>query len=450
MGIRKLALQILIGGRGAERRDRTGQQSWGLALLAKVVVATLALAGLASIGWAQPAWASQHALSVLLDYADSGAGRADLFYEFGAPFNPKKRTVLLVADGQQFYVQPGAAARLQKQLFGPNVNVVGLVTRGSTPAFVKATLGPDGKVDWARAWRLFNSMQWIEDIESVRRAVVGDAQIMLYGRSGGAYLVHQYLAAHAEHVSRAFTQSPVNPIIARDLGIRLDRFWDHLGRTNPELQPILAAALKRRSDESIRMLLALQRQHFFVPQEQETAERARLIRAFDDGDDGTYFAMLKAYQVEDVMTLLNSNDSIPQNVRVLELIGPSGEFEAPTAPVSPLIDPQKSFAAGLIALEQAGRIRVAPFDFAPAHRAKTEVFILAAREDEAVDYRTTIAFAYAYPHVELFIADDNHTFLKMSGAGADGQLIRAFFTAGLGSKTLDQELKAAGIYRWKE
>src|ERR1700722_18799854 len=139
MGIRKLALRILIGGRRAERRDRTGQQSSGLRILAKMVVATLALAGLASIGRAQPASASQHALSVPLDYADSGAGRADLTYEFGEPFNPKKRTVLLVADGQQFYVQPGAAARLQKQLFGPDVNVVGLLTRGSTPAFVKAT-----------------------------------------------------------------------------------------------------------------------------------------------------------------------------------------------------------------------------------------------------------------------------------------------------------------------
>jgi pimeloyl-ACP methyl ester carboxylesterase len=339
---------------------------------------------------------------------------------------------------------------LQHDLFGPDINVVGLITRGTTPAFVKAALAPDGKTDWLRAWRIFNAGQWIEDIDSVRRAVVGKSTVMLYGRSGGAYLVHQYLAAHGNHVSRAFTQSAVNPLIARNLGIRLDRFWESLGQTDPALQPVLLDALRRRPEERVRMLLALQRQHFFVPQDQEPAERGRLIKAFAGGDDKTYAEFLQAYQVGDVTKLLASDEAIPQNVRVLELVGPSGEFESPAAPVSPLIDPQKEFAGPLIALEHAGKIAAPSFDLGPAHRIGTEVFILAARQDEAVDYRTSVALAYAYPHQAIFIANDNHTFLQLSHAGEDARLVRTFFTGGLHGVALASELKAADRYRWRE
>ncbi|HEY1605717.1 MAG TPA: alpha/beta fold hydrolase [Allosphingosinicella sp.] len=389
-------------------------------------------------------------LSVPLDHGRPAAGSARLDYEFGARFDPRKPTVIMVADGQQFYVRKGAMPAFQQSLFGPGVNVVGLVTRGTTPAFVAATLGPGGKPDWQRAWRIFNADQWIADIDALRRALVGNGKVMLYGRSGGAYLVHQYLAVHGDHVSRAFTQSPVNPEIVRDLDIGLDRFWKTLGAESPELQPMLVDLLKRRPGERTRILITLQRQHFFVPADRLKDERAKLIRALAAGDEGAYAQARKDYQVDDVMALLASNDSIPQNVRVLELIGPSGAFDAPEAGVSPLIEPQRNFAAPLIELEKAGRIPPPHFDLEALHRVRTEVFVLAAREDEAVDYRTTIALAYSYPHHRLFVADDNHTFARISGGGEDGKLIRAFFAGGLDSPRLAAALKAAAPYRWNE
>jgi hypothetical protein len=198
------------------------------------------------------------------------------------------------------------------------------------------------------------------------------------------------------------------------------------------------------------MLLALQRQHFFVPEDHEADERRRLILAFANGHDATYADLLKKYQVGDITALLESNAAIPQNVRVLELIGPSGEFESPSAPVSPLIDPQKTFAAPLIALEHEGRISDAPLDLRRARTLRTELFVLAAREDEATDYRTSIALAYSYPRHLIFIANDNHTFLKLAGDGEDGRLIRAFFAGGLQSPGLQAELAAADRYRWRE
>jgi pimeloyl-ACP methyl ester carboxylesterase len=389
-------------------------------------------------------------IPVPLDYSHASLGSARLTYELGAPFDRTKATVFVIADGQQFYVQKGAMAALQQKLFGPEVNVVGIVTRGTTPAFIKAALGPDGKPDWQRAWTIFNSNQWIGDIERVRRAVVGRATIMLYGRSGGAYLVHQYVAQHGDHVSRAFTQSPVNPQIIRQLHISLDNFWSTLSRQSPELQPVLLDALERRPEEHTRILLTLQRQHFYVPDDQLKTERERLIRAFASGDNRTYAQFRKDYEVDGVIRLLASRNSVPQVVRVMELIGPTGAFDQPNAPVSPLIGPQRDFARELIALEKAGKIALPTFDLAALHRARAEVFILAARDDEAVDYRTSIALAYSYPHSVLFIARDNHNFANISRAGADAKLIQSFFVGGIGSKRLNAALVNAEQFRWSD
>lgn len=389
-------------------------------------------------------------LRVPLDYTHPAFGSATLTYELGAPFDPHKPTVIIVADGQQFFVRKGAVADFQRQLFGPGVNVVGIITRGTTPAFINSALGPNGKPDWGRAWRIFNSGQWIGDIESVRKALPGNGKIMLYGRSGGAYLVHQYLIVHGDHVSRAFTQSPVNPTIIRDLRISLDNFWTTLGHDSPELQPVLLGVLKRRPAERTQILLALQRQHFYVPADQLKAQREHLIRALAAGDDATFAKLRTDYEVDGVMSLMASNDSVPQIVRVLELIGPTGAFdEAASNGVSPLIEPQKAFAEPLLQLGRSGRLVPRPFDVAAPHRVQTAVFVLAAREDQAVDYRTTIALAYSYPHHLLFITDDNHTFARLSGAGMDAKLIKAFFLGGLGSRAMQDALHDAEPFRWR-
>jgi hypothetical protein len=391
-----------------------------------------------------------HTVRVPLDYEHPIEGSAELTYEFGARFDPAKPTVVVIADGQQFYVRAGSMPELQQRLFGTHVNVVGLITRGSTPAFIDATLN-EGKADWLKAWQVFNYNQWIGDIEVVRHAVVGNAQVMLYGRSGGGYLVHQYLAVHSEHVSRAFTQSPVNPVIVKQLGISLDRFWETLGHDSPRLQRLLLEVLNKRPQQRTQILLTLQRQHFYVPDEKLKKERARLIRALALNDDATYAALRRKYEVDDNVAVLKSRESIPQNVRVLELIGPSGSFdESSRAIVAPLIEPQREFVGELLKLQREGRIAAPSFDLAPLHSIATEVFVLAARDDEAVDYRTTIALAYSYPHHRLFIANDNHNFAHVAGAGADAILAQAFFESGLASAAMEKALSETARFRWEE
>jgi hypothetical protein len=93
---------------------------------------------------------------------------------------------------------------------------------------------------------------------------------------------------------------------------------------------------------------------------------------------------------------------------------------------------------------------VPTFGLSAAHRLRTEIFVLAARWDEAVDYRTSIALAYIYPRHELFIADDNHLFSKLSAGGLHRRLVQTFLEHGLESAELRGVINSAQPYRWKE
>ena len=392
----------------------------------------------------------QRTLTVPLDHARPDSGRATLRYELGAPFDPARPTVLVIADGQQYYLQPGATAALQRDVFGERVNLVGILTRGSTPEFVQAALDPQGRPDWLKAWRIFNSSQWVEDIDAVRRAVAGDrGRVMLFGRSGGGYLVHQYLSRHGAHVSRAFTQSAVNPRLTRDLRLPIERFWDSLDRT---LQARLRDALAAEPPERrLTVLVTLQRQHFFVPAAELPAARAELIRALAARDADRLAQAVRDYQVDDVLELSRSTDALPQHVRVLELLFPAGAFsEEALGAVRPLIESQRHFLAPLLGLIEQGRIEAPSFDLTPAHGLDADVFVLASRWDEAVDYRTLIALAHAYPRQTLFIADDNHVFTRLDEQGARSRLIRAFFDGGPRSPAMAAALQEAETLRWRE
>jgi pimeloyl-ACP methyl ester carboxylesterase len=415
-------------------------------------ILTILCAGAPGLVLAQSTEGTTEAVTVPFVYEEPSLGHAQLKLDFGAPFQKNLPTVLVIADGQQYYVRPGAMKALQETTFGTGVNVVGIVTRGTTPSFIKASLDSAGKADWQKAWRIFNSHQWIEDIESARIALVGEnGSVFLYGRSGGAYLVHAYLTKYGAHVSRAFTQSAVNPYLNAELGITLDRFWSELGAQDPHLQTELETALRLHPEERLGILTVLQRQHFYVPGDKIDEARSRLIHSLASGDLALYKEARQDYEVDQIAAMAQSNDIIPQNVRVLELIGPSGAFtRLGDGRIYPLAETQAHAIQPLLDLQKAGKISLVPFDFMALHQCSTEVFLLAGRYDAAVDYRTSIALASQYPVHQLFIADDNHVFSTLASSGTSKKIIVAFFAGGIASPQLARTLLEAQGLRWKE
>jgi pimeloyl-ACP methyl ester carboxylesterase len=390
-------------------------------------------------------------IMVPFDHKSSAVpGTGPLYFQFGARFDASKPTVLIVADGQQYYVRKGSIAKMQKDLFGDAFNVVGIVTRGTTPEFIKAALDKDGRPDWMKAWIVFNSDQWVADIDAVRKNLVGEnGSIMLYGKSGGAYLVQHYLTKHGASVKRAFIESPFNPFISRELGIEIDTYWRDLGARDMHLQPILRKALEQKPEDRIRMLIALQRQHFYEPVDNLPEARRKLIRALAEGDTGHYKKCRKKYEVDAVMDLYAADEGIPQRVRIIEFFGPTGEFQRlGKEAVLPLVEQAHHFSKPLLALLDAGKIPAPTFDFAVNHRLETEVFLLGCAQDGAVDYRTTIAVAHTYPRHQLFIANDNHLLMAMVSDGSRNRILRAFLAEGPDSAAYQDALSAAQSHRW--
>ena len=400
---------------------------------------------------APPAAASalSRTIEVPIDHDDPASERAALYYELGSAFDSSKPTVFIVADAQQFYVRKGSVAELQESLFGSDFNVVGIVGRGSTEAFVERTQGADGLTDWTAAWRIFQSRQWIEDIDWVRRDLLGpDGTVMLYGRSGGAFLVHQYLAVHGRHVSRAFTQAPLNPFIVRELGLNSDKFWEEI--TPAERQQI-AKVLTDHPEKREDMIRTLQRQNFFHTVEELPTARHALISALAAGDEASYAKARRDYQVDSINELMNAPGGVAIRVRLFEFFEPSGaRARLADAKIYPDLENQRYLAAPLLSLVDTGKIMHPSFDSASLHKLDTEVFVLAGRHDHTADFRSLISLAAHYPRHALFVADDNHTFQKLGAVGHVRALQTSFLRYGLHSSQLQSAMQSTTSLRWQE
>jgi hypothetical protein len=145
-----------------------------------------------------------------------------------------------------------------------------------------------------------------------------------------------------------------------------------------------------------------------------------------------------------------SHDAIAQDVRVLELLYPSGAFQnMRPGMIYPLLESQAAFIQPLLDLVASGAITVPVRNVSAAHHMAGDVFVLAAYGDEAVDYRTSIALASEYPSHQLFIANDNHVFEAMDRFGVRSPLVRAFIVDGPRSARFGKALKAADTVRWR-
>ncbi|HKY33456.1 MAG TPA: hypothetical protein VJV23_13060 [Candidatus Polarisedimenticolia bacterium] len=411
-----------------------------------------AAAGILPAGPAvQPGMKVDLALPVPLDHDDPSFGWGTIRLESGAPFDPALPTVLVVADGQQFFLRAGRVASIQEETFGPGINVIGVIGRG-TSADILARLGEGPEVDWALAMRLFGSRQWIGDIESARRAVAGPAgRVHLYGVSGGALLAHQYLAAHPEGAASAVTA--VGPLRALEveLGLRHDRFWDELGEQDPRLRARLTRGLERSPADRAILIRLLQRQHFFVTPGRLPAERASLIEEMARGDAEALARRREAYQVDAVETMLAGPAGAPIRVRIYESIHPLlGSIDLFAGPVHPNAENEYHVALPLVEASRRQGFPPVSASLPAAGQVLAEVLMLAGRHDQTADYRTQIALAARYPNGRLLLLDDDHMLARAEGSGLLRRLVPAFLVHGPGSAAMKALEESIAGHRWRE
>jgi hypothetical protein len=380
-------------------------------------------------------------IQVPVDHGDPALGFFPLYYELGAPFDPNRPTVLVVTDAQQFYVRKGTVSRVQSEIFGPGLNVVGIPGRGTSDEILSQVVGEDGEVDWPLAYRLLKSSQWVEDIERVRRDLLGPgAPLMLYGRSGGGHLLHEYLVKYGGNVDRAFSQAACNAFLDAEYGLQSDRFWEEIGTYDPSLQEKLLQVLARRTNERPEIVQLFQRQNFFVSSSGIASARGALIEDLYEGQQERVTELRESYQVDAVQHVLKT----PIGVGIRDQVS---VFEDA---MHPDIENTFQIAQPLIQLRESGRLPALSMDFGALHKIQTEVFVLAARWDHTCDYRSQIALSSHYSPRTMFLADDGHMFDNINESHAYPSLVRAFLHHGVSSPETMDVLRRIDHLRWRE
>lgn len=368
-------------------------------------------------------------IPVPVDYSDPKAGTTTVSYELGAVFSPTKPTVFIITDAQQFYVRKGAVSTLQATLLDTSYNVVGILNRSNNDDLKNFVIDKSGNIDWRKAATVFSWQQYVNDINEVRKKLVGDSgHIYLYGQSGGGFLIHQFLSVYGQYVDKAFTAAAVNYSLDAEAGINHDKFWEQATRANPQFaekfKELIAGNLTGR--DLIAMLF--QRQHFFVQPDSLDAERNRLLNTLLANDTTAIRQYQQDYQVTAIRNFYTSPDGIPVRVRLFEFIFPLlKDFHLKADTLQPDLENLYYSSLPLIKAFKDQKNQPATMQFLSQHVLKTKVFILAGRWDHTADYRSQIALASTYPEHVLLIANDNHTFNALKNDGQYRKLILSFF-----------------------
>jgi pimeloyl-ACP methyl ester carboxylesterase len=391
-------------------------------------------------------------LKVPVDYADTSSGFTTIYYESGAPFSEKKPTVFVIADAQQFYVRKGAISQLQNSLFDSTFNVIGIIGRNNNSDLKTLVTDDSGTINWPEAGKVFSWQQYVNDIDAVRKKLLGErGKVSLYGQSGGGLLVHQYLSIYGRFVDRAFTGASVDYSLDSESGINHDRFW--METCEHDTTFATRVSLLMESNLFPRELVAMlfQRQNFFVQTESLFSERNKLLDHLLMNDTATINDYKSKYQISDILSFIDSPDGIPVKVRLFEFILPLlNDLKIEADKLQPDLENLYFSCLPLINAYNENLIEPVMIDHRPLHLVETEVFVLSGRWDHTADYRSQIALASTYRNHCLFMADDNHTFTSLKSKGLYNKILITFLKYGKKDIRFRDFMKSCEPYRWKE
>lgn len=392
------------------------------------------------------------ALQTPVDHDRPQDGFFPLRYEWGRPFVAGRPNVIVVADAQQFYARPGAAPKLQSELFGDAFNVLVPFGRSRAPEVVQRVRSGNGEVDWVQAHRLLRSKQWVGDIIGLRRVPgLAQAPLHLYGRSGGGLLVHEVLATDPEGFARAFTQAAVNPELEARYGLSADRFAEELIAHDRSAAERLEAWIQGRPERRREAVLLLQRQNFFEPLDKLQAARVALVDALVAERTDQVADYRARYQVDAIEQLLATPEGVGVRVRLFEFAAPrAGQRSSMSRALRPDVESLIQWAEPLLRLGDAGHLPSQPRDWDALQRQRAEVLLLAGRHDHTCDYRGQIALDALLPRSRLVLLDDDHVFKRLAQTGRQAGLVRTFLAHGTESPAFQAQLAAVAPLVWRE
>lgn len=388
-------------------------------------------------------------IEVPVDYNNLEMGKFNLEYEFGAKYDPSKPTVIVIADAQQFYVSKGRVQTIQNELFRNEFNVLGIISRGNYPELTEKVKTSEGETDWEKAYSVFQSFQYVNDIHSVLNQVLkNQEEVYLYGQSGGAFLITEYLSAFPDsNVKKVFIGAAVNPSVEALLGLNHDHFHREFLAGNPMAQNQLAQIFKEGYFSRELVAQLFQRQNFFVEKSGLNAARAELLKKLFQKDTTSVNTYIRDYQIDALDGFLSSDFGIPIRVRLAEFIDPFRERLTNNKNIFyPDLENSLNAAFPVFKSEDGTILPIKKvFNATSLKEFGGEVFILSARYDHVADYRSSIYLAGLFKNSDLLLVDDDHTFKRLKSNEDYAPIIQNFFNRN-GETVISRFAK----YRWIE
>jgi pimeloyl-ACP methyl ester carboxylesterase len=385
---------------------------------------------------------------VPLDHDRPKLGSLALQCEWGSPPAPGRPTIVAVADGQQYFTRPGGAARLQKELFGTELNLLTIVGRSRSEEIARLVMKPE-RTDWGHGYRLLKWTQWARDLGSVIRQLgLGKHGLGLYGRSGGARLILEYLTLYPETRARVYVQAAVNQELDVRWGVGGDRFWEEFATAESDLARDLLAWLPQHPQYRRNLILVLQRQHFFEKIESLPEARATAVRAFLRGDGAAIGEMRERYQIAAIEQMRSTLEGVGSTSRVYEFASARKDPRATAGPLSPTHEAEFYYAEPLS--NAPYRPPVPAVDWSKLRDQRAEVLLVSGRHDHVCDYRTQIGLNGLTRGSKLLILDDDHVFKRWTAAGSQARFLQTYFLKGAGSPGFTREVAALGELLWSE
>lgn len=187
---------------------------------------------------AQEAWET---LEVPLVYGAPDIGWGRINYRFQQPYDPDKPVLMIVEDALTQFLGGQDFARDAMGQF----NVLLIRGRYSQSNFGANLWDGGEELDWAMAYKVFNSSQQVKDLEAIRKVVLNNRPISLLGESSGAAMAQHYVSRYPDKVKKVLLIDPMLLDLQQAMGIMVnnilpdgsksfeDVFWECYQKRKP-------------------------------------------------------------------------------------------------------------------------------------------------------------------------------------------------------------------------
>ena len=359
------------------------------------------------------------------------------FYILSPNFKPGGKVIFWLFDNQQEAVGMINSSEdfedFDANLGGLSYVLIG--NRGVSPTLFPEVYNKNGSINFTLAIKLYGSAQQIEDIEMVRQDMQNkgllppDGKIMLYGGSGGGFLVQQYLDKYGSHVSRALIEFSGAPDLAQQYNVT---FAGNLFDSNPDAAKTYFTLLRKEPRPSLAFSM------FKLGLEGDKDLQTRIVESQTEKatlqDKYLYFKnwINPAYNFPLVNFIIGIPSEVEVKVRIYELTGADLLKYHPSSPheVNLMYEWTNIVIADFLKANTDGMISTPIFSLNRSNYTG-EVMVWSGTEDQDFNRQTGEWISNSYPHSRQAVFNDTHKRIKNNDYYLNFR--KAFFNTGLNS-----------------